>query len=205
MRPCARTTRFGLTVVELMLALSITVIMGAAITAMLRAVSVGVETNRDSRSHMLQANAAQMRLSAYIAPSLCVLGADGVNLTLWFKDARRSATVHSTELRWLRFDESSGTLSAYAVAYPSQWTETQKLIVEREYAATTDWEVVFTTYEGNGWLHEIPLVDGLNGASLSLDHSDPQEARHVTYRLTTSDANVATLVSASLRVHRKPQ
>lgn len=205
MRLAKRTTRFGLTVMELMLALSITVIVGAALTAMLRAIWVGVETDRDTRSHLLHANAAQMRLSAYIAPSLCILHADRTSLTLWFNDARRGGTVNLTEIRWLRFNDATGTIVAYMVNFPDSWTETEKLLEDREYSPTTNWDSLLNRCQNNGWITSIALVDGLDSVEISRDHDDPQDSRHVTYRLVTSDAKVMTLVSSSLRVHRKPK
>lgn len=198
-------SRRGLTILELMLSLTITVLVGAAITAMLGAVATGAENRRDSRTHLLHANAAQIRLSAYIGPSLCVLGADGGNLTLWFNDSRRSGTVHATEIRWLRFEEATGSLTMYLIRFPATWTERQRLLADHEFGPATNWDDVFRLYRTQGWIAGVQLVDNLESAAVSVDHSDPKESRHVTYRLVTSESNTETLVSGTLRDHRKPE
>ena len=146
-----------------------------------------------------------MRLSAYIAPSLCILDCGESNLALWYNDSRRSGTVHATELRWLRFDEDSGVLSVHMVTFPEAWTEAARLIQDREFAATSNWETVFQYFNDRGWMLSVPLVDGLESVAATTDHGDADQSRHVTYRLATTDADVKTLVSASLRVHRKPK
>ena len=73
--PDHKSTR-GLTSIELMIALTITALIAAAIAGMLTAVSDGVYTRGDARSVMVRANAAQTRLSAYIAKTFIPIGAE---------------------------------------------------------------------------------------------------------------------------------
>lgn len=198
------TTRRALTLVEMMLALSITAMIGLALTAMLTAISTGMETRHDARTHLLHANAAQIRLSAYIAPSLCVLYANGADLVLWHNDSRRSGTVHASELRWLLFDEDEGTISVYMVDFPDTWTQTQRLVADAEFPVSTDWIAVYRQYQINGWVRGIVLVDGLDTAAVALNEAAALDARQVTYRFVAEEGGAQSLVSASLRTHREP-
>ncbi len=202
------TDRRGLTVVELMLAMSITAMVAVAIAGMLGAVTAGVMTQRDSRSVMIRANAARARLSAYLAPCRSLLALEGNDeLVLWLKDSRESGTVHATEVRWLVFDEPSGTLQVYFVEFPQGWTQTAKDLEDQEYGATTNWSAVRTAWEGRGMLASRPLVDGLDSLEMILDGLPVQRSRHVTFRLgiATSDGPQHVTLSATLRRHQPPE
>ncbi len=190
--------------VELMLAMSITAVMGVALTAMLSAISAGMDARHDTRTHLLQANAAQIRLAAYIKPSLAILDSDGSDVVLWFDDSRRSGTVHATEIRWLLYNEDEGTIIMFRVQFPSDWTLNQKLVADREYAPSTDWMAVYREFRQNEWITGFVLVDGLDDVAVSFDQALPRDSRHVTYRFVARDSNVHSLVSASLQVPREP-
>src|SRR5438552_9817226 len=86
----------GLTLLELLLAMTITVMIGAGMVAMLGAVNSGVGDRRDTRLTMMRAAAARSRITDYLGPSRCVLAISGANLTLWLADTRKSGTVHAT-------------------------------------------------------------------------------------------------------------
>ena len=129
----------GLSLLELILALSVTAIVALAITGMMGAVSTGVEGRRDTRSVLVLANAAASRLSSYVAPSCCILSVGGSDITLWFNDSRESDTVHATEIRWLTFDSEAGTLAVNYVEFPSAWSKAACDLADEEYAADASW------------------------------------------------------------------
>jgi hypothetical protein len=205
MTPQRTPTRHGLTLLELMLSLAITVMVAGGVAAMLGAVSSGVELRRDTRSHMLHANAAQIRLAAYIHPSLCILDATDTDLTLWFNDARPSGTVHTREIRWLRFDENDGIIRVFRVQFPDDWTNNQILTQEREMSPSTNWDGVFDYYQSQGWMAQTVLLDGLASVDIALNRDNPQQSKQVTFRLQAGEAQTPTLVSASIKSHRSPQ
>ena len=199
-------TRRALTLLELMLALSITAMVATAISGMMSAVITGVSTRRDNRSLMIRANAAQTRLAAYIAPSRSVLDATDSDLVLWLEDARESGTVHATEIRWLKFDAIEGTIDVYFVDFPDSWQQTAKDLADRQYAADANWKMVLDAYQSNGWISTLCLVDGLEGVTVRTDADNALDSRHVGYELNfwTSNGSLSTQVSATVRLHRPP-
>ncbi|MCI0631388.1 MAG: hypothetical protein L0Y44_12130 [Phycisphaerales bacterium] len=196
----------GLSLVELMLAMTITVMVSGAIAGMLGAVTSGVGTRRDTRAVMILANAAQSRLSAYIAPARCLLAADGANLTLWLTDARESGTVHATEVRWLIVDEAAGTLDVSYVHFPDAWIQAAKDLEDHEFPASTDWNLVLTLYQTSGWIAQQSLIDDLDGAQLDLDQSLPINSRCANYQLQfrTDMGRVPITVASTIRKHVAP-
>jgi prepilin-type N-terminal cleavage/methylation domain-containing protein len=198
--------RRGLSLLELLLAMSITAMVAAAITAMLGAVTTGVGTRRDSRTAMLLANAAQSRLSAYVAPSRCVLANQGGDLVLWLEDARAGDTVHATEIRWLRFDVGAGDIAVWYVNFPAGWSQTACDLEDDVYPMGTNWMSVLADYQARGYIAVQPLVDSLTNVSITLDQAQAMDARLVLYRLDfeAEETALPVTVAATIRQHDQP-
>ena len=200
-----RTLR-GLSLLELLLAMAITIMVAAAITAMLGAVTAGVGNRRDSRAVMVLAHAAQSRLSAYIAPSRCILGVYGEDLAIWLSDDRESGTVHASEVRWLRFDPSSRTITVEYVSFPANWSKTACDLEDEVYAANSDWLAVLADYRTNGWTASLVLIDSLTDAEITFDTPAAIDSRHIQYRLTfdTESGSGPISTAATIRQHQAP-
>ncbi|TVQ51693.1 MAG: hypothetical protein EA377_12025 [Phycisphaerales bacterium] len=199
--------RRGLSLLELMLAITITALVGAAIAGMLNAVAVGVDTRRDNRSMMVRSSLAQARLNAYIAPARCVLDQRGPQIVLWFNDQKKSETVHASEIRWLEYDRTEGTLSVSYVSFPEHWSQLEVDQEDREFPSDSDWGRIKNSYASRGLLNELTLVDGLDDVTVTADATDPFEIRLLTYRLwfVAAPEPFETLASGAIRHHRLPQ
>ena len=199
-------SRRGLSLLELLLAITISAMVAGAIAGMLGAVSAGVGTRKDSREIMVLAHGAQCRLSAYLATSRCVLADDGSNLTLWLNDDRESGTVHASEIRWLRFDTSTGEIVVDYVSFPASWTPTACELADREYPASTDWSSVHSAYDALGLLESKPLADHLTGVSIQRDAKSVTSSRHICFNLSfQGDITTVTVpVSGTIQEHEAP-
>lgn len=206
MTHCARRTIRGLTMLELLLALSITALVAAAIAAMMGAVTSGITTRRDSRALMVRANTAQTRLAGYFTPCRSLLAADGSGVVLWLDDARQSDSVHATEIRWLVFDSTAGTLDVHFVQFPAGWSELEKQLADQLYPPTADWNAVRAEFDGNGWLTRLTLIDGLASFSASTDQPTALDSRHVTFGLDfrVHETTAAVRLFATIRLHQPP-
>ncbi|MEM7228249.1 MAG: prepilin-type N-terminal cleavage/methylation domain-containing protein [Planctomycetota bacterium] len=204
-RRCARHR--GLSLLELMLALSVTAMVAAAISSMLAVVSVGIDTQRDSRSLMLRGQAAQVRLAAYIAPAQCLLDVDGGDCVIWVSDDRQSGTVHATELRWLRHDADNGAYDVHFVSFPDGWTQVQRDLADLEYPSSTDWEVVYQTYLAQGHISAVTLLDNIASMTPSHDEAIARDSRIVQYEMTFTDMDPTAVISVSsaIRLHNAPE
>ena len=198
MKHVPRPTRNGLTLLELMLALSVTAMVAAAVWDMMGAVTAGVSTRRDNRSTMVRAAAAATRLSAYVAPSRCLLAVDGSDVALWLNDRRESETVHATEIRWLVFDPADATYEVYIVAFPESWTQAAKDLEDKEYLLGTNWM--------QGWTASLPLVDGVDGVSVTTDAVSALNAEHINFNVSfqTSEGAADVWIPATIRLHQAP-
>jgi hypothetical protein len=195
--------------IELVIAMSVTALVGVATVGMLNAVSVGVDTQHDSRSVTIRSHHAQSRLAAYITPSRCILHRDASAIVLWFDDSRKSNTVHISEVRWLIFDPDEGAVFVHYVTFPPSFTDRERARYDGEYPATSDWMDLLTTYQSHAQLtmESRKLIDGLGSMTVHLDTgSDALNARHVTCHLTfaTRNGDFKTIAAAAIRHHRHP-
>jgi hypothetical protein len=206
MRNALVPTRRGLTLLEFMLALAITAMVGAAITAMLTSVAMGQRLRRDNRAFVIRTHALNARLSAYISPCRSILACNGPNLVLWLEDSRESGTVHASEVRWLTFDAVNGRIDVYYVYFPDDWTDVAQALEDLEYAYDADWSAVMASYEAKDLISKLTLLDGLEAVSVTTDESTPLESRQVTYVLgfETEGEVLPQTVSATIFRHQPP-
>jgi prepilin-type N-terminal cleavage/methylation domain-containing protein len=202
----AHSLRRGLSLLELLLALTITAIVMAAIAGMLGAVSAGVTTGRDMRSVMVLGHVASTRLSSYITPSRCLLHVDGSNLVLWQDDLREGDTVHATEVRWLLFDPVEGAIRVHFVKCPVGWTKAACDLNDHEYPANSNWMSVLATYQTRGWVSSRVLVDRLSSVQIATNDSTALASAFVSFTLgfNTDSGEVPLLVSSAIAHHRTP-
>jgi len=204
-RPRARRPR-GLSLLELLLALMITVMVAAAIAGMLGAVSSGVGARRDSRALMVLGDAAEARLSAYIAPSRCLLNADNAHVVLWFNDSRESQTIHATEVRWFAYNAGANTIDVSYVRFPSEWSQAAKDLEDKELPVTSDWNAVLANYQANGWTSTQSLIDTIQSLIIRTDAPAAVDSRHITFEIEfESEIGPATVtVAGTIRQHEAP-
>lgn len=184
---------------EFMLALAITALVAAAISGMMSAISTGERMRRDNRGFVVRSHAAKTRLSAYIAKSRCVLDVTSSGAVLWLDDRRGSGTVHASEIRWLVFDRTNGTLDVYFVDFPDEWKSVAVALEDTEYASDADWSAVWSSFQSNSLLSKLSLVDGLNAVSVSTDEADPLDSRQVVFNLGF-EAQSGQAITQSVRV-----
>jgi len=198
--------RRGMSLIELLMALSISTMVAAAVAGMLSAVSTGVGTRRDIRAVMVRSHAAQSRLSSYLAPSRCVLHAQGDNLVLWLDDQRVSETVHATEIRWLGFNSDTGAIEVRYVSFPEEWSQVTCDLADQEFSADEDWMAVLDSYTSKDLIGVRPIVDQIVEATFALDDAQAQDAGRVTCQLVFDTERGMTMITtgAALRIHTPP-
>ena len=177
--PCPPRRRAGLTLVELLLAVTISAIIGAAMATMLLAVSTGTSSHRKTRSLAVAHGVVAERLGAAVRVSRTVLAREDDLLVLWVPGLSTSSTPALSELRRIELDSSSGELACYRV--PPEVL----LDPDPQYdPATTDFDDVTETAKGKGTLAKQLWATGVQDWAVALDREEPRQARFVSYRLT---------------------
>ncbi len=205
-RPRKPSFRRGLTLMELLLALSISAMVAGTIVAMLSAVRQGVVSRRDSRNVLVMAHAAETRLTAYLVPANCILEATSTSLVIWLNDDTKSDTVHATELRWMRYDAAAGEIVVDYVSFPEDWSEAMCDVNNRDYPKASNWETVKQSYATRDLIRSITIVDQLGDLEIVIDAA-PMSARQASFDLTyeLGDTTEELQLSATIRFHHVPK
>jgi len=183
----------GLTLVELLMALAITALIGAAVASMLTAVTYGTDSSRDIRTLVVKNKTLSSRLTATIRQSAQLLDADDEYVVLWTKDLNASGAPDLLELRRIELDPVTDELTDYTPD-PSATDVAYDL-------ASDDFEAVTNTLITDGDLVGTLWATDVTGWEVDLDNADAQSAELVSFRLTLASGGLSdTSVNAvSLR------
>ncbi|MBG79459.1 MAG: hypothetical protein CMJ39_01970 [Phycisphaerae bacterium] len=200
--------RRGMTFIETVLAISITAMVGGAITTMMAAVTDEVESHHLTRSQLIQNGLAQSRLSSYIARSHCVLELTDDSVTLWLEDSRDSGTVHASEIRWIKLDPATGVLESHFVCFPDSWSESSRILGDTEFNdySHVDWTSVLLSFQNRDLICTLPIAEEVADLTFTGNAPSPDQITLIEstlhHSMTTMGAGSRT--AEAIRVHRLP-
>ncbi len=202
------TTRRGLTLLELLVALAITVVTGMAIASVTTAVARGIDTVGTVRSALQRAHAAHVRLRAYTDPGLCLLAYDAdAGFALWLEDSRANGRVNLTEFRVFWVDEGTGLLTVERVEFPEGWTDDEYALYDTTLSGVDDPFQVMLTQRSLGYTVTETIADEVAGLSMAYTPESIRDADRVRLmlglRLDESQTE-EILIALALPNHAKP-
>jgi len=199
--------RRGLSLLEMILAIGITSIVGAAIAATMAAASTSLSSRDDGRQSAIRLATTQVRLGAYIAPSRCILEKSDTCITLWLEDSREGKTVHATEIRWIQFDEQRKELNVKFVSLPTEWSESMIDAADIECNSLTNYEMLLESFEAVDLIDSISLVDSMSSCIFWINNSNPIEATQISIRFSLESSFGETndsIIDEAIRIHQTP-
>ena len=204
-------TRRGMTLLEVLLAIAITGMVGAGVTAMMSALSSSMIEHHDTRSSTLRAGLSQARLSSYVTRCRCLLDCESSRLVLWLEDADGDDAIDATEVRWIQHD-------AAAEHVQINWITDPQSVLDEPFANPTavDW-----------WdqLRQLQLMAAIRSGSLDLIHGVPawafnapaensaqarraasmdQRTVEASFTLAVADNEFQHSLGDSIRIHDPP-
>ena len=204
--------RRGMTLLEVLLAIAITGLVGAGITAMMSALTTNMIDQHDTRSSTLRAGLAQARLSSYITRCRCLLDCEDDKIVLWLEDGDGDDTIDATEVRWITYDATTGKLRTQWILDPDQW-------LEFPYANPTnvDWWAEFDELGRIASLRSgaITLISGIEQCVFATTAASTPQARRAAamdrrtveanYTLVVADTTFEHCLGDSIRMHDPPE
>jgi hypothetical protein len=188
-RACRRR---GLTLLELLLGISVTVIIGAAVASMLLVASAASAHQQTSRDFSVWQGVVTARLGTLLRSSGMVLASRSDYLVLWTSDADRDGEPSASEIAVVLRHSGANELWCYRPP--------EEMAVEKNFRyslLTTDFatEPLVPAMLGQLWADDVLDLE------ITLDTVDPIAARFVAYRLTTNLDSVenTTIGGAALR------
>lgn len=168
----------GLSLVELILALSMTALVASGVAGMLAGVGTGIAVGRDARTSMLAASASQRRILDDLADHACVLESTPTKAVAWSGDLRSGGEVEASELAWISFDPTSRTLAVERVSIPDDWSAMDRAFGDPRLEPGQDPWTLLAAMRTRGIVQRRVLADGLidsvfttlaDGATLRID------------------------------------
>ncbi|MBT4530353.1 MAG: hypothetical protein HOC27_04040 [Phycisphaerae bacterium] len=199
--------RRGLSLLEMTLAIGLTAIIGAAIAAMMAAATNSLTSKDDGRQSSIRLATTQVRLGAYIAPSRCIVDKNNSHITLWHEDSTESKTINASEIRWIQFNEENKLLAVKFIVFPEEWSDSMIDSYDTECDSDTDYESLLYSFEDEGLVESIPLVDAIASCNFWMNETEPFEATHVSIRFSLESTFGIThdaVIDESIRLHQPP-
>jgi len=161
--------RAGLTLVELLLAVAITALIGGAISIVMTAAGQNLTRVSEVRSALQRAHATHARLRAYTDASFCILEEDSAQgVAVWLHDERTGGTINLSELRILWFNSKDEELVIEWITFPDDLTEQELAEADAEVTVGADYFAEMLTHRSRSMTSHLVLADGI--ASFDLSH-----------------------------------
>lgn len=186
----------GLTLVELLIGVAITALIGAAIAAMLLAVSSSSSNQAGARYMAAGHGAVAARLGATIRCSKLVLAAGNGHIVLWVPTRSATAAPVLSELCRIEHDAATKKLYCYRAGADLPAAD------DVEYPlGSTDFDVLTEVLKAQEQLLPTTWAQGLATCRFLLGGNDPRQARFVGYRLgiESGEASATAVGGAALR------
>ena len=174
-------SRRGFTLIELCIAVVITVIAAGAVAGTLRAVSEAMQ----EQDRVADASARLARVEARIADHLerarLILHQDADEVLLWLpsepfdssaSNTSEYDTIHLNELAWYVIDDAAGTIVLRSATNRS---------ARAAYPLSTDWDGLRTTLQAQAQLSSTVVLEGLAEGVFEVEDSDACSVRRFSF------------------------
>ena len=191
-----------MTLVELLMALASTAMIGAAVAAMLSAVAYGTSSSKDMRSLVVKNKVVNARFSAAVRNASMVLEAGDDYLVLWRTDTDESETPCLGEIQWIEFDAANGRIRSYEADF-SGLTQAQIDAANTEFALDTDFNAATSGDRGTAVFPAKVWAEAVADWTATVNNADEQQASLVSYRFEIEQEDVSdTLIGAAAMRNR---
>jgi len=197
----ARHHRAGLTLVELLLALAITGVIGLTVTGIVQATSYGTKTDAELRSFVVRHAVLSNRLTAAVRSSRLVLGHGDGYIILWLRDSRENDLPNLSELMLIEHHDETNRIYCYRGTIPDVLSAIEQETADLPYELTSNFESITSTLKSGDYFEGELWADNVTECEIKLDMVNPQLARLVSFRITTTlgEKSDVTVGAAALR------
>lgn len=202
------TRRGGMTLVELLLAFSITVIIGMAMATVMTTAARGLSGAGEARSALQRVHAAYIRTRAYTDSGLCLLAVDqNQGFALWLDDNKPGGRINLLEIRVFWWNNGDGTLSVERVKTPNGWAPELVDAYNIPIPSDANFFQVMLDQRSIGMTSTEIIADGLENASVAFSEAAAQDSERFRMTLTVStgfDMQEPVLMTFGLMNHTDP-
>ncbi len=209
-RPVSGRAAKGLTFAELLIAISITAVVGMAVAGVTIAVSNAGVSADDQFECEQAARVARARTARYVQRAALVTAVEDERLLLWMGDANGSQSINLDELVLLKFepdsrDPAESRLVRYWVEFPDDMHWLFRRLLNREFllhragnARSMEFWMRLTSYG-----HEETVATHVSSVTFSTEPEPPMSRMaQVKLTVTVGEHSVTRSGTATLRADR---
>lgn len=183
----------GFTLVELLLALALSSVVGLLTAMMLAQLSAATRDQSDIRRAEIARQVAVARLGAFARSTSMALASDASHLVLWKGDVNGDGRPNLSELRRLTWD--AGAQDVRTCESPANLDPA----LDQTYQLTDDFLAIAAAHAGSPAFPESVALQHVTAAQWQFDTPSAQTARLIRLQVTLNNASgtdVATIISA---------
>ena len=190
-----RRTRAGVTLVELLISLAVTGLIGLCVWGMVAAMAQGTSFRKDALAAAVGVHLADARLSDALRNSSMVLAHGEGYIVLWRADLAGTGQPNLSELQRIEFDAQAGLLVSY------RWPADTASELDVVYELDADFAAITSALRGDSRFAQSVWARRVTDWRMTLDHANARHAKLISYRLTVEHdgALESTFTSAALR------
>lgn len=185
MQSRAHRIRRGLTLVEVMLGLVVTVMAAGGAMTMFYSVNRATQSQESRRQVIMRRFLLSNRLSATLRSSECVLAAGADYLVLWRGDSDGDGQPNLAELQRIQWTAGDAQLWSYSA--PASLPSADNMA----YDLTADFNAVTAAVTGGAKFPGDQWATGVSGLAITLDNVAPASAEVVRISMTLTADNVS--------------
>ena len=208
----ARRQHAGVTLVELILALSLLSLVGMCIVMMIKATADGTAGQNDGRRHLVRMQSIEAQVAQVVRPCNCILAAGTGYVVLWTGDGQdaniaTNQAVNLSEMVMFELDTTANQLKLYRTSWPAGTSGASMASSDSTYAASSNWYNAAQAAKSTGYFSPTVLANNVTSFSVTLDNGTATAAMMATMWLTINDGVVTRnlVIPATLRSRMAPQ
>jgi hypothetical protein len=175
-----KTPPRAFTLVETLLALTLTAIIAMTVASMLFGVSAAAGASGNSRDRLAASDLAAFRMGNLIRGAGRVLASGADYLVLWTADANSNQKPNLAEIRRIEFDSTGKQLRYYAA--PSTLADADNIA----YDLTADFNALASSLKGAANFPEKQIMPNIQAFSVTVP-TPLNTAKLINYTITLSD------------------
>lgn len=171
----------GMTLVELMLGLMVTAIIGLAMVTVFSSIANSTKKGSDALQLRTQKIIIGERVGLMVRSSRQILDVSSTHIVLWMSDANDSDTPNISEMVRIEWDSDTTNLSV-SIA-PSSLAE----VDDTEYALDSDFDSVTQSLAGSSSFPTTNWSTNVSSLAFIIDNGDLEDVRIVQMKLSLSN------------------
>jgi hypothetical protein len=202
-RAAAATPWRGVMLLEMLLALAITALLGVGVAGIILMTGQNAATRNDMQESLVRLGLLTSRINASIRECGTILARDNNSLLLWSADVRPDGVPNLSELRLIERNPQTQELGQSVISLPAGLTDEQLQLLDTGYPLSTDFTALIGQLKAGGNFLYTPWGQHLSEWAIELDEAVPMEASLVGYRLNLNVGLVNESIVSSARLRNR--